>query len=292
MTKADTPEMEKLAGRLAEASVKHYLSPYEAVTWPESVDRDQWFFSPELISIHGTPAWDALDESRRKQLSFWEAVNFFSLNIHGEKPLIEGLARRLYRSRTETAVEAYLHHFLDEENKHMTWFGGFCRRYAGKIYPDKKVVFPREYAPGEEDLLFFAKVMIFEEIADSYNLRMSKDDRLDPLARRINLLHHQDEARHLAFGRRLVREIFEANAPRWSPEVVQGIREYLAGYLRATWKEYYNPQVYADAGIPGDPYDLMEAAWEHPAPALHRTGIGANALRVLAELGLVPEEKA
>lgn len=282
-------ELEKLAGRLSEASVKAYQSPYDAVAWPDAVDKDAWFFSPELISLHGTPAWDALDEKGRKALSFWEAINFFSLNIHGEKPLIEGLAHRLYRSKEETPVDAYLHHFLDEENKHMTWFGGFCRRYAGKIYPDKKLAFPRQYAPGEEDLLFFAKVMIFEEIVDVYNIRMSKDERLDPLARRINLLHHQDEARHLAFGRKMVKDLFGKHRPAWSGETVEGIRKYLAGYLYATWREYYNPQVYSDAKVPGDAYDTLDMAWDHAAPSALRKEIGANAVRVLRELGLVSE---
>lgn len=280
----------KLADRLSEASVKAYRSPYEAVEWPEAIDKDAWWFAPELMSLYGTPAWDALDEPGRKALSFWEAVNFFSLNIHGEKPLIEGLARRLYRAKERTPVDDYLHHFLDEENKHMTWFGGFCRRYAGKIYPDKKVPFPRQYAPGEEDLLFFAKVMIFEEIVDVYNLRMARDERLHPLARRINLLHHQDESRHLAFGRRMVKTLFEEGREAWGDGVVDGIRTYLAGYLYATWKEYYNPQAYADAGVPGDAYDTLEMAWDHPAQAAHRAAVGSNAARILEEIGLGMEK--
>ena len=287
-------ELEKLASKLSEASIKNYSNPYEEVVWPETVDKSGWFFAPELISIFGTAAWEALDEAGRKALSFWEAVNFFSLNINGEKPLVEGLAHRLYRRKggaSEEAIEAYLHHFLDEENKHMIYFGGFCRRYAGKVYPDKKVAFPREYAPGEEDLLFFAKVMIFEEIVDVYNVRMSKDDRLDPLARRINLLHHQDESRHLAFGRRYVREIFEKHSPAWSPEIIEGISQYLKGYLHATWREYFNPQVYADAAMAGDPYDTMEDGWSHPAAAARRAEIGENALRVLRELGLAAKEE-
>ena len=112
-----------------------------------------------------------------KRLSFCETVNFFSLNIHGEKRLIEGLARRLYRRGMED-LTAYLHHFLDEENKHMVYFGGFCTEYAGKVYPDRKVAFPREYAAGEEDFLFFAQVLIFEEIVDVYNVHLATDERL------------------------------------------------------------------------------------------------------------------
>ena len=91
--------------------------------------------SPDLISLHGTRHWDALDEQGRRVLSFFELVNFFSINIHGERMLIEGLAKRLYRKHAET-VTPYLHHFLDEENKHMFYFGRFCNQYAGKVYAE------------------------------------------------------------------------------------------------------------------------------------------------------------
>ena len=47
-------------------------------------------------------------------------------------------------------LSPYLHHFLDEENKHMIYFGRFCTDYANKIYPDKKLVFPREHDGADE----------------------------------------------------------------------------------------------------------------------------------------------
>src|SRR5262245_1845399 len=155
--------LEVTVERLCAVSKARYANPYTAIDWPEQLDRNQWFMSPELISIFGTEAYMRLSAAERRQLSFYEAVNFFSLNIHGERPLVEGLARRLYRKGQPT-ISSYLHHFLDEENKHMTYFGGFCLRYAGKIYADKKLAFPRPYAPGEEDFLFFTKILLFEKI--------------------------------------------------------------------------------------------------------------------------------
>jgi hypothetical protein len=255
----------ELSAQLCEASERKFVNPYEYLEWPETLERERWYTSPELVSLHGTPIWDGLDEPARKRLSFFEAVNFFSLNVHGEKALIEGLAQRLYAGGVE-GHSAYLHHFLDEENKHMVYFGGFCGRYAGKVYRDRKVAFPREYAEGEEDFLFFAKVMVFEEIVDVFNVRMSKDERLEPIARRINAIHHLEETRHLAFGRAIAAELFDRHAPRWSAATRSSVAEYLAGYLRATWKEYWNPDVYADAGLP-EPYEVARAAFEHPPAA-------------------------
>jgi hypothetical protein len=254
------------------------------------VDPNQWYTSPELISLYGTDHYSDLSESRQRRLSFLEAVNFFSLNIHGEKSLIEGLARRLYEKKSSIYSD-YLHHFLDEENKHMVYFGGFCMRYAKKIYPDKKMILERDYAPGEEDFLFFAKVLIFEEIVDVYNVRMAQDERLAPIAREINRLHHRDEARHLVFGRQLVSELFEEYAPQWDTEILQGVRKYLEQYLLATWKEYYNPDVYRDLKM-DHPYDVSQQAFEQEITRAHRQQITRGCVQYLLSHGILETEPA
>jgi len=271
--------------KLSASSRRNYQNPYESIEWPDEVDRAEWFTTPEFVSLHGTPAWDGLPDERRRELSFWEAVNFFSLNIHGEKRLMEGLAHRLYQPGLEGVAE-YLHHFLDEENKHSIWFGTFCNRYAGKVYPDRQVDFPREYADGEEDFLFFAQVSIFEEIVDRYNLTMGRDESLVPVVRQINANHHAEESRHLVFGRRIVDWLWREWVDTWSPEVVAGIRAHLDAYVTATWREYYNPDVYRDAGF-ADPWATAREAWDHPATRAHRAAITKFGLRPLVEAGVV-----
>ena len=276
--------------KLCDASVRDYINPYSDLDWPETLALEQWFMSPELISAYGSEVFEGLSEAQKMRLSFYEAVNFFSLNIHGEKSLVEGLAQRLYRKGNDE-ITRYLHHFLDEENKHMVYFGGFCTRYAGKVYPDKKLVFPRDYETGEEDFLFFAKVLIFEEIVDVYNVAMSRDERLVPLARRINLLHHRDEARHLVFGRQVVKELFASHAPRWSEQTRLRVREYLKGYFVATWREYYNPDVYRDCGFES-PFDIQEQAFANANAHAHRKRISEGCVQYFLENGILDEEPA
>lgn len=283
-------EVKKTAERLCEVSRASYLNPYLHINWSDRLEPEQWFMSPELISLYGTEVYESLPEVERQKLSFYESVNFFSLNIHGEKSLVEGLAKRLYK-RDLSELSDYLHHFLDEENKHMVYFGGFCQRYAGKIYRDRKMILPRNYAEGEEDFLFFAKVMIFEELADYYNIRMANDQSLEAMTRQINTIHHLEEARHLVFGRTVVKMLFEKFAPSWSADVLDSIRAYLTGYLEATWKEYYNPDVYRDAGL-NNAYDLVEMAWSSIAACLHRKRASEKCLRFFTENGILPGEQA
>jgi hypothetical protein len=276
--------------RLASQSRRHYHNPYEAA-WPPAVDPEgSWYTAPELSSLYGTPLWDGLAEPARRRLSFFEAVNFFSLNIHGEKTLMAGLASRLYRPDL-AGIADYLHHFLDEENKHSVYFGGFCRRYA-RVYRSRQVQFPGSpFTAEQDDFLFFAKTMIFEEIVDYYNARQAKDARLHPLARFINSYHHAEETRHLVFGRRLTARLWEVCAPAWGAEARESIREYLRAFVVMAWREYYNPDVYADCGF-DDPWSLAERAWQAAPQQAHRRAASTRCLGVLRAAGVFDKDPA
>ncbi|BBA97116.1 hypothetical protein RVR_2717 [Actinacidiphila reveromycinica] len=276
-----------VARRLSEVSQHSYQNPYTALDWPEQVDPEvDWFSSPELLSLAGTPQWDKLSEADHKRLAFYEAVNFYSLNIHGEKGLMAGLAERLYRKEM-IQVADYLHHFLDEENKHSIFFGGFCTRYA-RVYRSRQFSVNEEEVPRDVgDFLFFAKTMIFEEIVDHYNWLQARDERLHPVARYINRNHHVEEARHLIFGRQLVTELWRTKD--WDAQTVEDVRGYLAAFITSSWREYYNPDVYADAGL-ADPWEVAEAAWQSPAQREHRRTVTAKCLGFLATEKILPEE--
>jgi hypothetical protein len=277
-----------LATRLSRASCKKFYDVYNAFEWPEQLQEGAWCMPPELISIYGTPVWDAMDEAQRKRLSLYEICNLFSLVLQGERLLVQGLAHRLYQSGNDKDITGYLHHFLDEENKHMVMFGEFCNRYIGKVYPEKKIALPREFAKGEEEVVFFCLAMVVEELGDYYNVVIEKDERCDPLVREINKVHHIDEARHLAFGRVYAAELFDRYSPQWSPETLAGFRQWLAGYLKSSWADYYNPTVYRDAGL-ADSYEIRQSALAHPACIEHRRKAAAKVVDYFVRTGMLAE---
>jgi P-aminobenzoate N-oxygenase AurF len=275
--------------RLSMLSERSYQNPYEELeAWPARVDaRAEWFSSPELLSLHDTPAFAELDETARRRLAFHEAVNFYSLNIHGEKSLMEGLAARLYR-KDLLPVAQYLHHFLDEENKHSIYFGGFCTRYA-RVYRSRQLRFEKVAARDLDDFLFFTKTLIFEEIVDHYNRLQAKDERLNPVARFINHNHHVEESRHLAFGRRIVEALWNSCTPDWAAETVAEVRGLLEQFFLTMWHEYYNPDVYLDAGL-ASPWELAESAWADPAQREHRRQASLKCVRFLIATGILERE--
>ena len=279
-----------VADRLTDLSRQRFMDPYQRVGWPPVLDPTDWQFAPELMAGWGLPAVAELSPEAQKKLSLCEALNLFSINIHGEKLLLQGLARRLHEPRFRQ-VSGYLQHFIDEENRHLHWFGEFCRRY-GRIYPSRHIALAAEPLPeGAEDFLFFARILVFEEIVDAYNARLGRDERLSPTARLINRLHHEDEVRHRAFGRHLVRQLWVDGVKDWPQAVPSALGQRLGAWLQAVWRGFYNPDVYRDAGL-SQPHALIRAAWDAPAARALRHAVTTPVTGFLERIGAFAHEVA
>jgi P-aminobenzoate N-oxygenase AurF len=280
--------LERTAQSLSTVSRQCQQNLLQGIDWPQCLRASDWVMSPELTSLYGTPFYEHVDRDLLPRYLLLEAVNFFSLNIHGERHLMAGIAHRLH-GEYPPAVNQYLHHFLDEENKHMAYFAEFCMRYAGFTYPDRSLVFPREFALGEEEILFFGKALLFEELVDEYNAHMARDARLCPVARQINDMHHRDESRHRAFGRRLLVQLFERYTGTWSEATLSGVRAYLAAYLVETWKSLYNSAVYHALGFE-NPLGVRDAVWQSSVARQHRQSVSRGCVRFLCQHGILQEE--
>lgn len=279
---------EQIAEKLTKASKRLFYDVTTKLSWPETLDDSSWAMSPELVSLHGTPTWDAMNEDQRRKLAWCECAGFFSLILHGERPLLEGMSHRLYTLEKNLNITEYMHHFLDEENKHMMMFSTYLRRYVGKVYPEKKIALARTLAPGEEDIAFFAKVLVVEELSDFYNVVMADDERLAPIVREVNRTHHVDEARHIHFGRAYLKQLWDRTTPSWTAEQLDAFRSWLVEYVSASWRDFYNPSVYRDAGVP-NPYEAREYALSSPACREHRQRSSEKFLKNLVKSGILLE---
>lgn len=136
-----------------------------------------------------------------------------------------------------------------------------------------------------ESLMVFVRILIFEELVDHFNSKMALDDRLDETIRAINRIHHQDESRHIAFGRELVTVLFADVRKNASEEELKDISTYIRRYLTFSFESLYNPQVYRDAGIENPQQlrrelldspqriELEKAVFRKTAKFLEKTGI-------------------
>jgi hypothetical protein len=250
--------------KLVEDATDHYYSPYTRFDWVDQLAERQWWMSPDLLSIAGTSFERELTEEQRMALSKWECVNFFSLNVHGIRELLIEVTRRIHMPGFELPSE-FFHRFLGEENGHMWFFAQFCTRYGQKIYADKALRLGDDSADTElASFLVFARILIFEELVDHFNIRMGRDGTLHPLIQDINQAHHDDEWRHIVMGRKMVDHLFQPLRARSDPDLLKQVDEYLRRYMETSIQSLYNPTVYQDAGLP-DPYRVRATLVADPA---------------------------
>jgi len=249
--------------RLSEKSIDDYYNPYQLFQWPDKLPEDMWWMSPELTTTHDTEFAGTLDERQLQRLSRFESVNFYSLNVHGIRELLIEVINRIHTSGFEAPSE-FFHHFVGEENEHMWFFAQFCLRYGGKIYRSPAPRGLAVPAPKFESLLVFLRIMIFEELVDHFNSAMGADQRLHETVRDINRIHHQDESRHIAFGRELVQLLYQHVHADATEAELDGVSDYIKRYMTYSFESLYNPQVYRDAGL-DQPLEVRRALLNSPA---------------------------
>src|SRR5581483_1215234 len=120
---------------------------------------------------------------------------------------------------------------LADNDRHLAHVAEFCRRYA-TVYRSGRVPFPRRPDRDISDLLSFTETPLAAD-----------DERLHPLARSRGAARHADQSRHLVLLRALVRAFWGVYGGGWSAQTVAGIREHLARFATASWRDYYNPDV-------------------------------------------------
>ena len=238
----------EILDRLSSMSVEDYYNPYRMFEWPDELPADMWWMSPTLTTTYGTDVAEELTQEQLRALSRYESINFYSLNVHGIRELLIEVTKRIHTA--EFAVPSqFFHHFIGEENEHMWFFAEFCLRYGSKIYKQPRGGAETILPNNTESLLVFARILIFEELVDHFNSKMALDKSLHDTIRRINRIHHQDESRHIAFGRELVRTLFENFRAQATSEELTQISDYLKRYMSFSFESLFNPQVYQDAGV-------------------------------------------
>ncbi len=263
MTAEDSARFERLIGRLDRMSTETYYNPYTTFEWPDALPAGMPWMSPSLLSVAGTAVAGELGIDQLLALGRWESVNFYSLNVHGIRDLLTEVVDRIHTPGFEVP-SSFFHHFIGEENEHMWFFAEFCLRYAGKIYPNKRLATDEPEDAELRDFLVFARIVLFEEIVDFYNVRMADDPGLCETVRRLNAVHHRDESRHIAFGRELVRWLHARLAARGDERLLADAETYLKRYLVFSLQSLYNPAAYRDAGL-ADPLALRRRLLDDPA---------------------------
>jgi hypothetical protein len=240
--------------RLSHVSVKRVIEPDEEVT---GEFRAGQILPDELLLTAGlglTGVGLKLTAEQKAVLSREQVAAMLDGGIRLESVLLAGagLLMSTWRDLTDPRV-IYLLHEVGEETRHSRLFArmigqlaptarnpfnaGFNRKVGARIYR----------LTATHPLLFCVMVLAGEEYPDLVQRRAIEHPDTDDYLRRCNVYHREEEARHLAFGRLLLPELW-ARASRRERWLAKRVAPLLVRLMVET--QLTHPGVYAAAGLP------------------------------------------
>jgi len=251
-----------LANKLSQRSKELYYDVYTVFDWPDVLPHNEYWMSPELLSVYGTEYADSLNESQLVKLSQLETINMFSIFAYGESDLIQTILKNTLRSDL-SEFNDYLSHFIDEENKHLWFFTEFCNKYDNGVIPVRNIPMISKFTIDIERLLSFIRIIVFEEIGDYYNYIVMNDVRITPFVREIHKRHHMDEVGHIAIGWKIAEKLLRDMRSVNSKEITAA-SNHMSNFMESSLQSFYNPDLYARINI-NKPYDLRSNLLQHNA---------------------------
>lgn len=246
--RSGAPTREEFSERLLRGSVKKYYEPIVDIDWDAELEPDKFFLPPKVVSLYGTPMWDAMTRDEQIELSRQELVNTLSAGIWFENILNQALLRNLIHRDPTASTSHYALTELGDETRHMVMFGKAIEKLGAKP------VQPRRYQRIAINMLplafkgsmLWVAALVGEEIFDSLQRQMMDDPQLQPMVQRLMRIHVTEEARHIQFARdgvrRRVRDM--PRLSRWWVANINGLGGYFFRYL------FTNPVQYRRVGLP------------------------------------------
>jgi hypothetical protein len=236
------PTREEFSGRLLRGSVKKYYEPVVDIDWDAELDPDKFFLPPKVVSLYGTPIWEAMTREQQIELSRQELVNTLSAGIWFENILNQAILRTIMHQDPTANATHYALTEMGDETRHMVMFGKAISRVGAKpIQPRwwQRVVI-NALPLGFKGSVLWVAALIGEEIFDSLQRQMMDDPELQPMVQRLMRIHVTEEARHIQFARDGVRKRV-GDMPRlnrWWVSNINGVGGYFFQFLFSNKVQY------------------------------------------------------
>ncbi len=203
---------EEFSQRLLNGSVKKSYEPIVDIDWDAPLDADKLFLPPQMITLYGTPEWDAMSAEQQRELSRQQLVNMLSAGIWFENILNQALLRGIMHTNPTSNATHYMLTELGDETRHMVMFGKAIDRVGG--VPVRPRLYQRIIINSLPFVfrgpVLWGAALVGEEIFDALQRQILDDPEIQPIVRRLMRIHVTEEARHIQFARDGLRKTVPA----------------------------------------------------------------------------------
>ena len=222
----------------------------DRIDWSQDLDPENPSGLPdEMISIHGSPAWNRMNDAEkarlRRHLQAWQISQF----LHGEQGALICSAKIVQQV---PAIDAkfYAATQVVDEARHCEAYARLLHEKFDLLYPINphlKSLLDDTLRDSRWDFTYLGMQVLIEGLALAA-FGVIRDYARNPLARSVTAYVMQDEARHVAFGRLALRDYYPQLTDRERDEreefVVEGC------YLMRD--RFLGDEVWETLGLPVD----------------------------------------
>ena len=182
----------------------------DRIDWSQDLDPENPSGLPdEMISIHGSPAWNRMNDADkaklRRHLQAWQISQF----LHGEQGALICSAKIVQQV---PAIDAkfYAATQVVDEARHCEAYARLLHEKFDLLYPINphlKSLLDDTLRDSRWDFTYLGMQVLIEGLALAA-FGVIRDYARNPLARSVTAYVMQDEARHVAFGRLALRDYY------------------------------------------------------------------------------------
>ena len=268
--------------------------------WSTEVNVNDPMGVPEQsIAIYGSRVWDSLSPRDRGMVRHHLASWQFSQFLHGEQGALI-CSSKIVHTVPGLDAKFYAATQVMDEARHVEVYSRYLREKLGLAYPINpglKSLLNDVISDSRWDMTYLGMQVLIEGLALAA-FGLIRDNATEPLAQALNTYVMQDEARHVAFGRLALREVY----PQLTSAELAEREEFCIEACHLMQDRFLGEEVWRNLDIDADEcIDFMRASEHFRAfrshlfsrivPTLNDIGLfGEKMRRTFGEMGILGYE--
>jgi P-aminobenzoate N-oxygenase AurF len=253
----------------------------------------------QTIAIYGSRVWDSLSPRDRGMVRHHLASWQFSQFLHGEQGALI-CSSKIVHTVPGLDAKFYAATQVMDEARHVEVYSRYLRdklQLAYPINPGLKALLNDVISDSRWDMTYLGMQVLIEGLALAA-FGLIRDNASEPLAQALNTYVMQDEARHVAFGRLALREVY----PQLTRAELAEREEFCIEACHLMQDRFLGEEVWRNLDIDADEcIDFMRASEHFRAfrshlfsrivPTLNDIGLfGDKMRRAFGQMGIIGYE--
>ncbi|MFO1394956.1 MAG: ferritin-like domain-containing protein [Steroidobacteraceae bacterium] len=254
----------------------------DRIDWSQDLDPENPSGLPdEMISIHGSPAWNRMNDAEKAKLRHhiqaWQISQF----LHGEQGALV-CAAKIVQQVPAMDAKFYAATQVVDEARHCEAYARLLHEKFDLLYPVNpylKSLLEDTLRDSRWDFTYLGMQVLIEGLALAA-FGIIRDFARNPLARSVTAYVMQDEARHVAFGRLALRDFY----PQLTDKERDEREEFVVEGCYLMRDRFLGDEVWETLGLPVE--ECKEWVDRSEMMQVYRSGLFSRIVPTIKDIGL------